>query len=47
MGESKENGGDALQYREFIIYDRFQVYPEYIISYNRIAPTVDYSKKKE
>eukprot|EP01119_Soliformovum_irregulare_P014845 TRINITY_DN4097_c0_g1_i1.p1 TRINITY_DN4097_c0_g1~~TRINITY_DN4097_c0_g1_i1.p1 ORF type:complete len:497 (-),score=101.57 TRINITY_DN4097_c0_g1_i1:89-1579(-) len=41
MGESKENGGDVLQYREFIVYDRYQVYPEYLIYYERLPAPVD------
>jgi len=39
MGESKLHGGDTLNYREFIVYDRLQVYPEYVIYFNRIGPT--------
>jgi len=38
LGESKEYGGDSLQYREFIVYDRHQVYPEYVIHFKRKAP---------
>lgn len=45
MGESINNGGSKLNYREFIIYDRFQVYPEYILYFDRIpsliSPSLD------
>jgi len=41
LGESKLHGGDTLNYREFIVYDRFQVYPEYIIYFDRIGPPFD------
>ncbi|CAF0980389.1 unnamed protein product [Adineta steineri] len=35
MGESIENGGNYLQHREFVIYDRGQAYPEYVIDFQR------------
>ncbi|UJR17101.1 hypothetical protein I4U23_003998 [Adineta vaga] len=37
MGESKTHGGNALQYREFILYETGQAYPEYIIRFKRSA----------
>jgi hypothetical protein len=37
MGESIKNGGDKLQYREFILYERGQAYPEYVIDFRRSA----------
>ena len=37
MGESKIHGGDTLRYREFILYDRSQTYPEYVIRFKRSA----------
>jgi hypothetical protein len=37
MGESKKNGGDLLQYREFILYEPGQAYPEYVIKFKRSA----------
>ena len=40
MGESKTHGGDALQYREFILYDTNQAYPEYLIKFQRSATNV-------
>lgn len=41
LAESKINGGTKLNHREFIVYDRLQVYPEYIIYFNRVAPPPD------
>lgn len=35
MGESIHNGGDRLKYREFILYEPGQAYPEYIIYFRR------------
>jgi hypothetical protein len=37
MGESIKNGGDRLQHREFILYERGQAYPEYVIDFRRSA----------
>ncbi len=37
MGESVTHGGDKLQYREFILYEPGQAYPEYVIKYKRSA----------
>ena len=37
MGESKKNGGDRLEHREFILYERGQAYPEYVIDFQRSA----------
>ncbi|CAF1137147.1 unnamed protein product [Rotaria sordida] len=37
MGESMENGGDQLKYREFILYESGQAYPEYVIYFRRSA----------
>ncbi|CAF1099551.1 unnamed protein product [Rotaria sordida] len=37
MGESMENGSDRLKYREFILYDSGQAYPEYVIYFRRSA----------
>jgi hypothetical protein len=37
MGESIKHGGDALQYREFILYEPGQAYPEYVINFKRSA----------
>jgi len=42
LGESKIHGG-ALNYREFVVYDRYQVYPEYVISFDRIGPASEIS----
>jgi hypothetical protein len=38
VGESKENGGNRLRYREVIFYDRGLAYPEYLVSFTRVAP---------
>jgi hypothetical protein len=35
MGECKKYGGDRLNYREFVVYDSNQAYPEYLIQYKR------------
>jgi len=35
MAEKKEYGG-FLRHREYIVYDRGQVYPEYAVKYTRI-----------
>lgn len=35
MGECKNYGGDRLNYREFVLYDADQAYPEYVIQYKR------------
>jgi Poly(ADP-ribose) polymerase catalytic domain len=35
MGEKRELGG-PLFYREFVVYDRYQVYPEYVVEYERV-----------
>lgn len=35
LGESKEHGGDTLNYREVILYDSGQAYPEYVIDFKR------------
>lgn len=36
MGESKAHSPAAsLNYREYIVYDRRQAYPEYLIEYRR------------
>jgi hypothetical protein len=37
MGESIKNGGDRLKHREFILYERGQAYPEYVIDFRRSA----------
>ena len=37
MGESKKHGGNLLQYRECILYDPSQAYPEYVIQFKRSA----------
>ena len=37
MGESKTHGGDLLKYREFILYESHQAYPEYVIRFRRSA----------
>ncbi len=37
MGESIKNGGNRLQYREFVLYERGQAYPEYVIEFRRSA----------
>ncbi len=37
MGESIRYGGDKLHYREFILYESGQAYPEYVIKYKRSA----------
>jgi hypothetical protein len=35
LGESTQFGGDYLRYREFIIYHRSQLYPEFVVKYER------------
>jgi hypothetical protein len=35
MGESKKHGGNILNYREFILYESAQAYPEYVIKFKR------------
>merc|ERR1712137_535583 len=35
IGESKQNGGNPLLLREYVVYDSAQVYPEYIVHYYR------------
>ena len=35
MGESKAFGGSHLNFREYVVYDRRQVYPAYVVSYKR------------
>jgi len=40
FAESMSLGGDCLNYREFIVYNKAQTYPEYIIYYNRISDYV-------
>lgn len=35
MGESDKNGGDRLKYREFILYESGQAYPEYVVKFRR------------
>jgi hypothetical protein len=37
MGESIKHGGSSLNYREFILYESGQAYPEYMIKYKRSA----------
>jgi hypothetical protein len=37
MVESTEYSGNELQYREFILYESGQAYPEYVITYKRSA----------
>lgn len=37
MGESIRNGGTHIQHREFVLYDRGQAYPEYVIDFQRSA----------
>jgi len=37
LGESIENGGDTLKLREFVVYDRAQVYPEYFVTFRRVG----------
>jgi hypothetical protein len=37
MGESIQHGGSSLNYREFILYESGQAYPEYMIKYKRSA----------
>lgn len=40
MGESIAHGGDTLNYREFILYEANQAYPEYLIKFRRSAANV-------
>ena len=40
MGESIKYGGNRLQYREFILYESGQAYPEYVVKYKRSAKTL-------
>ncbi|CAF1114973.1 unnamed protein product [Adineta steineri] len=37
MGESMKYSANSLQYREFILYESGQAYPEYVIQYKRSA----------
>jgi len=37
MHKSVRHGGDKLQYRELILYESAQAYPEYLIKYKRSA----------
>mmetsp|Transcript_38479 Transcript_38479/g.60046 ORF Transcript_38479/g.60046 Transcript_38479/m.60046 type:complete len:357 (+) Transcript_38479:780-1850(+) len=37
IGESIENGGTHLTYRELVVYDRFQCYPEFVVNYQRLV----------
>jgi len=37
----KVTGGDLVFYREFVVYNGFQVYPEYIVYYSREASGYD------
>ncbi|CAF5130354.1 unnamed protein product, partial [Rotaria sp. Silwood1] len=45
MGECRKYGGDRLNYREFVVYDAGQAYPEYVIQFKRstkkIGPQFD------
>jgi len=38
LGEATKYGGNSLKFREIIIYDRKQAYPEYIVHYKRRPP---------
>ncbi|CAF1501761.1 unnamed protein product [Adineta steineri] len=40
MGESIRHGGNRLQYREFVLYERGQAYPEYVINFRRSVENV-------
>eukprot|EP01080_Neovahlkampfia_damariscottae_P011467 gene11467-4631_t len=40
IGEKMEFGGDTLKYREFVLYEKDQAYPEYIIEYKRSEETL-------
>lgn len=40
MGESMKHGGDRLNYREFILYEQGQAYPEYLINFRRSIQNV-------
>jgi len=35
MAESRTNGGDAVDYREFVVYNPALIYPEYVVHYTR------------
>lgn len=35
IGESKKNGGSDLVYREYVVYESSQVYPEYVVYFKR------------
>ena len=35
IGESTKNGGTDLSYRELVLYEKGQAYPEYIITFKR------------
>ncbi|CAF3833579.1 unnamed protein product [Rotaria sp. Silwood1] len=35
IGECNKYGGNSLRYREFVVYDTAQAYPEYVIKYKR------------
>ena len=49
IGESKANGGNRLSYREVIFYDRGLAYPEYLVSFTRVAQPAlqDWHKLKD
>ncbi|UJR24402.1 hypothetical protein I4U23_005779 [Adineta vaga] len=51
MGESKTYGGDQLEYREFILYENGQAYPEYVIEFQRsiqnMRPQTDIKRVQE
>lgn len=47
LGESIANGGNTLKYREVIVYDQAQAYPEYIVYYQRVPLMPGFSLEKK
>ena len=37
LGEDMQHGGDALSFREIVVYDPAQIYPEFVVHYRRKA----------
>jgi len=35
VGETVANGGTVLKFREYIVYERTQSYPEFVVTYQR------------
>jgi len=44
LAESEKDGAStSLKLREFIVYDRSQTYPEYIVHYKRLLTPIEYN----